>query len=284
MLNNSSIQRWQRLQQKELGQQFVNEIITGLNCSPFEATAVLETVERVYGEYFASNGTLKPGQMYCTVVSQTAAPQLPLARCAMVNVVLTLEDAEEDLKIRRSEGITGLRHHRLQRLCREAYQQGGLLTLEDIAYRLMNTSLRTLSRDVAVLRKQGIILELRSTKKDMGRSVTHRAMLVKQWLLGQSYTQIARSHSHSVKSVGNYVEKFKRVVALAQQGHAQQEIAFLVKLSPQLVSEYQSLFAESEIVEARRVELVEFVKKTANSPSAPQLRRQSGPQSQPRPR
>lgn len=41
MINNSSLQKWQRLRQKKLSQQFTNEIITGLNCSPFEAEAPL---------------------------------------------------------------------------------------------------------------------------------------------------------------------------------------------------------------------------------------------------
>lgn len=266
MINNSSLQVWSRLRQKQLGQQFVNEIITGLNCSPFEAAAVLQTVERVYGNFFDSNGTLKPGQMQCLVVSESAPPQLPLARCEMVNVVLTLDDGEGDLKIRQHEGITGLRRERLQRLCREAYQQGGLLTLEDLAYRLLNSSPRTLSRDVADLRKQGIILELRSTKKDMGRSVTHRALLVKQWLLGKSYTEIERSHSHSIKSVANYVEKFKRVVALHLQKYRVEDIGFLVKLSVGLVGEYISLYASLPIVESRQEELEEFIKKTALQP------------------
>jgi hypothetical protein len=36
-----------RLAAKSLDQQFVNEIIHGLNCSPFEAEAVLESVYRV---------------------------------------------------------------------------------------------------------------------------------------------------------------------------------------------------------------------------------------------
>jgi hypothetical protein len=275
MINNSSIQVWSRLQQKQLGQQFVNEIISGLNCSPFEAEAVLETVERVYGNFFASNGTLKPGQLYCSIVSQTAAPQLPLARCEMVTVVLTLDDGDADIAVRKQQGIVGLRRERVQRLCREAYQQGGLLTLEDLAYRLLNTSKRTLCRDVAALRKQGIILELRSTKKDMGRSVTHRAMIVEQWLLGKEYSEIARSHSHSVKSVGNYVEKFKRVIALTLQDYGIEDIAFLVKLSRVLVHEYQQLHQSCGIVEVRRAELSEFIKKTTTSPLTPQDMQQS---------
>ena len=34
MINNSSLQKWDRLAQKQLDQQFMNEIIHGLQCSP----------------------------------------------------------------------------------------------------------------------------------------------------------------------------------------------------------------------------------------------------------
>jgi hypothetical protein len=42
MINNSSCERWDRLENKSLDQQFVREIVQGLNCSPFEGRAVLD--------------------------------------------------------------------------------------------------------------------------------------------------------------------------------------------------------------------------------------------------
>ena len=56
MINNSSLQKWERLSQKQLDQQFVNEIIHGLQCSPFEAKAVLGSVYKVYHPYFERSG------------------------------------------------------------------------------------------------------------------------------------------------------------------------------------------------------------------------------------
>ena len=47
MINNSSLDRWKRLETKSLDQQFVNEIIHGLNCSPFEASAVVPAILRI---------------------------------------------------------------------------------------------------------------------------------------------------------------------------------------------------------------------------------------------
>jgi len=129
MINNTALQKWSRLAQKQLDQQFLGEIINGLQCSPFEAQAILEAVYKVYAPYFETSGTLKPGQLLFPVVSVEAASNTPLANCEQTTVLLTLDAGEADLQIRKKLGITGLRHHRMQRLANEAFQQGGLLTV-----------------------------------------------------------------------------------------------------------------------------------------------------------
>ncbi len=261
MINNSSLQKWDRLAQKQLDQQFMNEIIHGLQCSPFEAKAMLEAVYQVYGPYFETSGHLKPGQILFQVISIDEGPSARLANSKQVTVTLTLDAGEEDLQIRKKHGVVGLRQHRLERVCTEAFQQGGLLTIEDLAYRLFNCGQRTLCRDLEQLRAQAIILPLRSTIKDMGRSLSHRAMIVEQWLQGKEYSEISRNTHHSVAAVKNYIQKFKRVIGLAEQGFDVHTISFLVKLSPALVEQYYQLYRSLDMVAHRKAELKNFFKK-----------------------
>jgi hypothetical protein len=47
----------------------MSEIIYGLQCSPFEARAVLEAVYKVYRPYFETSGHLKPGRILFSVIS-----------------------------------------------------------------------------------------------------------------------------------------------------------------------------------------------------------------------
>ncbi|MBW1780086.1 MAG: DUF1670 domain-containing protein, partial [Deltaproteobacteria bacterium] len=107
--------------------------------------------------------TLKPGQILFQVVSVETSASTPLAEGKMVTVTLTLDAGPEDLKVRQNQGIQALRRHRMQRVCVEAFQQGGVLTIEDLANRLFNCGQRTLSRDLEAFRQQGIVLPLRST-------------------------------------------------------------------------------------------------------------------------
>jgi hypothetical protein len=232
MINNSSINKWHRLAHKQLDQQFIHEIIHGLDCSRFEASAILDAVYRVYRPYFETSGSLKPGQILFQVISVQTASNTPLSEGKQATVTLTLDAGPEDLKIREKQGVPALRRHRMQRMCIEAFQQGGLLTIEDLANGLFNCGQRTLCRDLDTLRHQGIVLPLRSTIKDMGRSISHRSLIIEHWLKGKEYSEIAAHTHHSVASVQNYVSKFKRVVALAEEGYDLYTIAFLVKLSP----------------------------------------------------
>ena len=261
MINNSSLQRWHRLEQKQLNQQFINEIEQGMECSPFEAKAILDTVHKVFGPYFQNSPAIKPGQMQHVCASIDNSSKLPLSKCKMTTVTLTLDDGQQDLKIRKEYGLIALRQHRLQRLCNEAFQQGGLLTIEDISYRLFNCGIRTINRDLKAFKKKGVVLPMRSTIKDMGRSISHRSLIISHWLKGKEYTRIARDTHHSVEAVQNYISKFKRIISLSKDDFDINTIAFLIKMSPDLVREYFELYQNMDIVDQRQTELNNLLKK-----------------------
>lgn len=262
MINNSSLHKWDRLKQKQLDTQFINRLQAGMNCSMFEAKAILNAVYEVYQPFFDNSAGLRPGQICFEVVTIENSPKTKLKDCQMKTVILTLDAGAEDLEVRRGRDVTGLRRHRLCRISHEAFQQGGLLTVEDLANRLLNCGERTLVRDIKALKQEGIILPLRSTIKDMGRAITHRELIVKEWLEGKEFSQIARSCSHSIDAIANYVDKFRRVVCLAKDNHEIKTIAFLVKISESLAQQYYDLYLNAGIVAHRRSELDDLLKKT----------------------
>lgn len=261
MINNTSTEKWKRLSEKSLDSQFMNEIVNGLNCSPFEASAVLDTVHKVYYDFFDCNQTLLPGKIKFVVISAEDSPAEALKDAAKVQVTLTLDAGKGDLDIKKKGGVIALRQYRLQRICNEAFMQGGLLTVEDLANRIFCCGERTIVRDIQTLKKQGIILPLRSSIKDMGRTLSHRALIINKWVLGFEYTEIARLTNHSIDSVNNYVRKFKQVVALCGENYDVSTIAFLTKLSRPLTLEYIQIWKNADIVPSRKEELDSLLKK-----------------------
>ena len=89
----------------------------------FEARAILDTLYKVYGSYFETSGTLKPGQILFQVISIDEGASTRLADSKQVSVTLSLDAGEEDLRVREKHGVVGLRRHRIQRVCVEAFQQ-----------------------------------------------------------------------------------------------------------------------------------------------------------------
>ena len=130
--------------------------------------------------------------------------------------------------------------------------QGGVLTIEDLANRIMNCGERTLVRDIRALKNEGIILPLRSTIKDMGRTLSHRVIIIKKWLKGQEYSQISRSTTHSIDAVANYIRKFKQVISLAEDNYEVHTIAFLAQISSPLAEEYLKIWHDEEMVSTRK--------------------------------
>jgi hypothetical protein len=261
MINNSSLEKWSRLESKSLDSQFVNDIIKGLNCSNFEAKAVLDTVHKVYGDFFDSSAELAPGKAKFIVISAEDFPSARLSEATKVSVTLTLNDDKEDLLIKNKQGVVALRQNRLSRICNEAFMQGGLLTVEDIANRIFCCGERTIVRDLKDLREKEIFVPLRSTIKDIGRTLSHRSLIIKEWVKGSEYTDIARKTNHSVKAINNYVSKFKQVVALMNDGYDVHTIAFLTKISKRLAEEYINIKAHQKIVPSRMHELESLLKK-----------------------
>lgn len=260
MINNTSRGRWERLDAKNLDQQFINEMLEGLNCSPIEARAITEKVHEVYAPLFESGGKPRPGQIQMVVVDARVAPNVPLAKASQKLVTLTLDAGAEDRATRRQGGVATVRQKRLLRMAEEAFQQGGLLTLEDFA-QVFNCGLRTLNHDLKALRQNQITPPLRSTVKDMGRAITHRQQIIELWLQGKEYTEIARQTHHAVESVANYVDKFRRCVALFRHGFDLATTAFLVGISKSLAKTFHHISSEISPARHRQKELDDFFKK-----------------------
>jgi len=272
MINNTSPQRWDRISAKSIDTQFSNAMQQGLNCSPFEAQIMVEKVHELYGPLFDSSTSTQPGQVQTVVLDASVAAGVALAQASQKLVTVTLVHCD-DVKTQRIEGIPGLRQKRLCRVCEEAFQQGGLFTLEDLTV-LFNCGLRTLVGDLAALRKKRIVPPLRSTVQDIGRAITHRRLIITLWLEGKEYSDIAFRTHPAVASVANYVDKFKRSVLLLQQGFDVASTAFLVRLSPPLVEQFHQLWASGRPVPHRQKEIEQWLKKSrALGQPAPMRRR-----------
>jgi hypothetical protein len=248
-IRNAKKETLDRLSAKTLEAQFLQEIQHGLNCSPFEAEAVLGVVKEVYLPFLDSDVVqAPPGKITLVAVGADEPAGKAIEVCRKQTVCLTLHRGAEDDRLLQEGGPAGFRQGRIVELCQEALSQGALLTREDLSYRVFFVSLRTISRDLKVLREADpdTPIPLRSTVHDIGPVLTHRVRIVRLALTGQTTTQICRITKHSPAAVTNYLSTFERCVQLARRQMQVGQIAFLLRRGAGLVRQYLELLAECD--------------------------------------
>lgn len=261
-IRNKKQETLRRLDSKTLDARFLNEIRNGLNCSPFEAEAVLEVVKEVYFPFLDEQSVkAPPGKVTLIAVSADEPAGKPVVDCEKQSVCLTIHRGPEDDRILQEQGAAGFRQARILDLCQEALSQGALLTREDLAYRVFFVSTRTITRDLNVLREinPDVMIALRSTVHDIGPVLTHRTKIVRLALEGKTMTQICGIMRHSPQAVNNYLATFIRCVHLKRRDMQVGQIAFLLRRGKALVQQYLDIISEGESDKNMSYHLEEFL-------------------------
>ena len=248
-VRNRKRQVLRRLDSKTLDAKFLTEIQHGLNCSPFEAQAVLGVVREVYFPFLDEQCVkAPPGKITLIAVSADEPAGKPVAECEKQSVCLTIHRGSEDDQILQKHGPAGFRQARIVDLCQEALSQGALLTREDLAYRVFFVSPRTITRDLNTLRTANpkLMIPLRSTIYDIGPVLTHRTKIVTLALEGKTISQICKMMHHSPQAVNNYLSTFTRCAHLKQKDMQVGQIAFLLRRGKGLIQQYLDLIAKCE--------------------------------------
>jgi hypothetical protein len=227
----------ERLQAKSPEEAVIEQISRDFNLAPFMARTQFEQMRRYFEHYFGLERDV--GQITFLAVSADNPPGRPLAACKRVAINLMV-DCPDDLEALR-HGVGALRRSKIQRLTREAQEQGALLTQEDLA-RLLCTSRSTIKRDIGRLRANGIDVPTRGQIKDIGKGISHKAHIVGDWLAGYTFSQIKQRRWHSIHSIERYCSDFQRVVRLHVRGLSVADIRISTGLSERLIGEYLDLY------------------------------------------
>ena len=245
MIRQQKLEKQLRLSFKTLDETFRRQLEVDLNCSPVESRAVVEMVKDIYFPYLDQPEEIQAGKMIFLAIDVHEPAAKPLKECQFKQVLLTYFDPAVETEIQQKSISNAVIHRRrkaILRMAKEARDQGALLTAEDLAYKILNCGMRTITRDLKYFKEQNITVPLRGQQRDIGRGLTHQAQIVEAYLNQKSYSQIQSLYQHSMESINNYVQTFLRVVYLNSQNNSVKEIAFLVKSSVYLVNQYLSLY------------------------------------------
>jgi hypothetical protein len=227
-----------RLAAKEAESAIVARICEDFNLTPVLARAHYEQMARYFADY--GHVATKPGELCYLAIDANEPPGKPLLRCRKVQVTLELA-ALEDQQTLRDKGLAAMRQARLARLARQAQVQGGLLTVEDLAY-LTCSSPATVKRDLAASRAAGVAVPTRGQIKDIGPGLSHKAAVVQLYLWGLQFTDIESRTRHSEGSIKRYLADFRQIAALYSRGAKLPEIRAATGRSASLIAEYIGIY------------------------------------------
>ena len=244
-----------RLKSKTAQSAIVQKLASDFNLTPIIAEAFYQQFALYFQEH--ANVRLNSGEVAYEAVAadEPAGKHIRLTR--KVTLRLKLLDFNTDFEALADYGLAGLRRHRLARLTRQAYDQGALLSYEDLAM-LLTTSPSTVRRDVYHLRKQGLFILTRGMKHDMGPGLSHKTLICDLYFKGYTFTEIEKQTNHSETSVKRYLADFIQVASLHRQGFTASQIRRIARKSQRLVREYLRLYdsyAKSD--NERLIELLE---------------------------
>lgn len=227
----------ERNQVKDLGAYLFNFLVNGTNCSTFESEIISKEIKSKISLFVPD--VIIPGKVVYSAVDMNEPAGKALKDCKKNIVYLTFLDPADD--VRNSSKIQ--RQIKIMRMSDEAFTQGSLLTEEDLA-NLLSAHVRTIRRDVAEIRVNGEEPPLRGFIRDIGRTITHKAMIIKKYLNGSETVDLIRETKHSLVSIERYLSAFGRIIFLYKNNVPEKDIRFITKTSLSLTEEYIEIYKE----------------------------------------
>lgn len=228
---------------------FIGRLKDEYGLSQVEAHAVYE-FNHQFNELY-QNENRKAGQIILSAIAMGEPAGKPIKECKLLPVTITYF-AEEDFMVQHLYGVKGLRRYRILRATVEAFEQGALISQEQLAS-MICCSRSTVGRDIQKLRENDIEVPTRGFIQDIGPGTSHKAKAVDLYLEGLECSEIARRMYHAPSSIYRYLEMFIRVYLLSEDGYTPEEIRHLAKISPKLCSDYLALVEKHKTLSPNRL-------------------------------
>jgi DNA-binding CsgD family transcriptional regulator len=212
-----------------------------------------EMLLKVVFDHLRPREHVRHGQVLWMAVSTDDPPRRHqrIAETHLVPVVLDLCTAGdiEALLARTAPGQRLLQ--KLLRLCRQAYEQGGLLSNCDLSAMLHVHDSMIASVLTAHERTTGKVVPRRATVHDVGSGMTHKRIIcLKRYRDGKRPEQVAQETYHSLEAVDRYLGQYDRVRHCRLEGLSPEQTAYTLNCSAGLVRQYLEIDDELEAADA----------------------------------
>ena len=111
---------------------------------------------------------------------------------------------------------------------------------------LIGVSAGTIGKDIKEFQlEHSVVLPYRGSIHDMGPTLTHKRIIIQQFVRNIPTPEIARRTCHSEEACDRYIKGFKKVQKLFNDGIPVENIASELEMSKALVREYVAIVEET---------------------------------------
>lgn len=209
-----------------------------------------DKIDALYERFHPPRSRLKVGQVFWAAVAVDDPPHKDkrIEDTRLVPVILDLVTPQDIDNSTLGGRRVQIRRDRILRLFRQTYEQGGVLSYADVSL-LAHIGMNGISKVLhAEQEATGLSVPCRGTIHDMGRSVSHKAIICYKRLVEKKPTsQVAQETFHSPEEVEYYVQTLRRVQLCRDSGMDPDDIAQATGHSKSLVREYLNLIEEFKL-------------------------------------
>lgn len=207
---------------------------------------IAEKIVDLVNQQLPAKDHLRPGQCIWNAVSTTSRPNSPNRK--LVPVILTLVDSNDAEQLAAGTPMSVIARQSIARICREAFEQGALLSMRDIGLLVWRSNAH-----ISVIRKkweanQQTSLPHVGSIQDFGTCISHKTTIIRKVVYeGKDPRRAADETKHSQRAVDRYLKDFYRVKTCYEY---MPDIDFITRttgLSKHLVKQYMSIIEENEI-------------------------------------
>lgn len=183
---------------------------------------------------------LKPGQILWNALDQKTRGDSPRRR--YVPVVLSLITPEDVELLAQGRPMTQIAEKAVARMIREAYAQGGILSMRDIGLLLLKDPSTVSQIRKSYESRQGCILPHTGALQDAGSCLSHKITIVRKVIIEKKDpADVARECRHTQQAVDRYLKDYNRVKTVYEHNQDLDYIHTVTGLAKHVVKEYITL-------------------------------------------
>jgi hypothetical protein len=203
--------------------------------------ALVDALINITNNFYKDTNHLKQGQISWTAVHKDSkgAYGKRIQETSLTPVTLTLVQDSDALARANGAKLRDIKKEAVARLCNEAYEQKGCMSLADISV-LLKIAPATASKYILEYEKENsVVLPRRGTIHDMGPTITHKETIIEKLFIEQkTVQQVMRETNHSSKAIERYITAFKRVLLCVRKGMNRDQIPYSLSLHKKVIDQY----------------------------------------------